>query len=376
MKRKLILALSLLFTMSLSVSAFAAENTTANAENTATAENYKSYAGITPGSIFYSLDKALDNLSVKLASTPSDKIEKLIEIERERLGEIQTLVDSKKVDLGVNTLDALNALADQTSTEINSILNDNNISEDGTKNTDMAIKDAEDFNAASSTALNELKDKLPENAAKKVAAVAEMQSAKKAAVQQMVAARHELNTAKKTVTTAKKALADATKLGDTAAIEKATSDLETANAVLLEKKTAFDNAKKNKSEAIKNSKVGNGHKAKKDDNSSVGDKTTDSSETNTTNNTSTNTTGTTEDNAATTTAPENNTTAAPAENNNTSSTTEIAPAAPNATITKEVTTTEVSKASNDEKIKEHKSSNGNSAKHNSESKKNDNKKGK
>lgn len=370
MKRKFILALSLFFTMSLSVSAFAAENTTTTGNTTAT-ENYKSYAGITPGSIFYSLDEALDNLSVKLASTPSDKIEKLIEIERERLGEIQTLIDSKKVDLGVNTLDSLKALADQTSTQINSILNDSTTAEDGTKNTDTAIKDAEDFNAASSTALNELKDKLPENAAQKVAAVAEMQSAKRAAVQQMVAARHELSTAKKAVTTAKKALADATKSGDTTAIEKATADLTAANATLLEKKTAFDNAKKNKSEVIKNAKVGKGHKAKKDDSADVEDKTTDSSETNTS--TSTNTTGTTE--GSTTTPENNNTTANPTESSNTSTTTEIAPAtaAPSTAITKEATTTEASKDSNDEKIKEHKSNNGNSDKHNNENKKGKNK---
>lgn len=226
MKRKFILALSLFFTMSLSVSAFAAENTTTTPGNTTAAENYKSYAGITPGSIFYSLDEALDNLSVKLASTPSDKIEKLIEIERERLGEVQTLIDSKKIDLGVNTLDALKALADQTSTQINSILNDSTTTEDGTKNTDTAIKHAEDFNAASSIALDKLKDKLPENS-------------------------------------------------------------------------------------------------------------------------------------------------------NTSTTTQIAPeVAPNTTIAKQTTTTEASKDSNDEKVKEHKSNNGNSDKHKNENKKNDNKKGK
>lgn len=375
MKRKFILALSLFFTMSLSVSAFAAENTTSTAENTTATENYKSYAGITPGSIFYSLDEALDNLSVKLASTPSDKIEKLIEIERERLGEIQTLIDSKKVDLGVNTLDALKTLANQTSTQINSILNDSTTTEDGTKNTDTAIKDAENFNAASSIALDKLKDKLPENAAKKVAAVAEMQSAKKAAVQQMVIARHELNAAKKAVTTAKKALADATKSGDTAAIEKAKADLAAANTSLVEKKTAFDNAKKNKSEVIKNEKVGKGHKTQKDDSADTEDKTTNPSEINTS--TSTNTSGTTAGSTASTTATENNTTATSTENSNTSTPTEIAPeVAPNTTITKEATTTEVSKDSNDEKVKEHKSNNENSDKHKNENKKNDNKKGK
>lgn len=353
MKRKFILGLSLFFTMSLSVSAFAAENTT---------DNYKSYAGITPGSIFYSLDQALDNLSIKLASSPSDKVEKLLQIERERLGEIQTLIDDKKIDLGVETLDSLKALADQTSTEINSILDDSNASSDDAAKVDEVVKDAENFNTNSADTLNALKDKLPQNAAQKVAAAAEMQAAKKEAVKQMVNAIHEVNTAKKAVNTAKKALDDATKSGDAAAVEKATADLNAANAVLAEKKTALDNARKNKSEVIKNAKVGNGHKKNAATTTEDKDTTANTNE-NSTNTGSTTTApaaGTTDESTGTTTT-DNNTSTTPAENS--TSTTETPAAASTVTapaaIKAETVTTDSAKKNNNDKEKNNKANNGN-----------------
>lgn len=357
MKKKFILALSLFFSMSLSVPAFAAENTT-TADNTSTTENYKSYAGITPGSIFYSLDEALDNLSVKLANTPSDKIEKLLEVERERLGEIQTLMDSKKIDLGVETLTALKTLSDETSTDINSILNDNNASETDVKNVDTAIKDVENFNTNSVDTLNALKNKLPKNASEKVAAVAEMQTKRKEAVKQMVTARHELNDAKKAVTTAKKALADAAKSGDAAAIQKAKADLDAANTTLSEKKTAFENAKKNKSEVIKSTKVGKGKNTTKN-------KDTDADESTTNTENTAPATGTSD----TTTNTENNTSTTEKDTStSTTETTASAPAptvvAPSTTIENTTTTnTESSKKSDNNKVKKDKPNNENNGNH-------------
>lgn len=348
MKRKFILGLSLFFTMSLSVSAFAAENTT---------DNYKSYAGITPGSIFYSLDQALDNLSIKLASSPSDKVEKLLQIERERLGEIQTLIDDKKVDLGVETLDSLKALADQTSTEINSILTDSSTSGDEAAKVDEVVKDAENFNTNSADTLNALKDKLPQNAAQKVAAAAEMQTAKKEAVKQMVTAIHELNTAKKAVNTAKKALDDATKSGDAAAIEKATADLNAANTVLAEKKTALDTARKNKSEVIKNTKLGNGHKKNTTTTTEDKDTSTDTDE----NTTSTGSTTTTAPAAGTTDESTNTATTdtAPAESAPAAVTDTTSKVTAPATIKAETVTTESTNKNSNDKAKNNKANNGN-----------------
>lgn len=343
MKKKFILALSLFFSMSLSMPAFAAENTT-TADNTSATENYKSYAGITPGSIFYSLDEALDNLSVKLANTPSDKIEKLLEIERERLGEIQTLIDSKKIDLGVETLTALKTLSDETSTEINSILNDNNASETDVKTVNAAIKDVENFNTNSVDTLNALKNKLPKNASEKVAAVAEMQAKRKEAVKQMVTARHELNDAKKAVTTAKKALADATKSGDAAAIEKAKTDLDTANTTLSEKKTAFENAKKNKSEVIKSTKVGKGKNTNKNKDTDADENTTNTENTAPATGTETGTSDTT-----TNTTTENN--ANTTEKDTSTSTTETTTSTPAPTVAAPSTTIENTTAANAENSK-------------------------
>lgn len=273
MKKRFILILSLFFSMSLSMPAFAAETTTPSNNTTAT-ENYRSYAHILPGSIFYSIDEVLDNLSVKFANTPSDKIEKLLKVERERLGDIQVLIDSKKTDLGLKTLNSLKTLSDETSTEISSILNDSNTSEAELKTLDTAIKDVEKFNANSADALNALKNKLSKNAFEKFSAVAEMQAKRKEAVKQMVTARHELNNAKKAVNTAKKALAKAIKSGDSAAIEKAKADLAAANITLSEKKTAFENAKKNKHEVIKNTKLGKDKNAAKNKDANTDENTT------------------------------------------------------------------------------------------------------
>jgi hypothetical protein len=272
MKKKYILTLSLIFSLSFSVPAFAADTTIKTAD-------YKTYAGLTPNSIFYPLDKAIESIQLRFKKDPSKKIEKLLEIQKERLGEIQKLVESDKKDLIPTVLEGLEAVTLQTQTEAVEIVTDANTIETTTDSntsvtdynttTDSTSEVAKETNVIDSTSeaiedtntdsieiLDSIKDQLPKKAQDKLASVIEMQKQKKEAVKQMVAAIHDLNTARKQVDQANKILKDATKSSDSNAITKAQEALNVANDTFTKKQTALETAKTNKQSVIHQAKVG------------------------------------------------------------------------------------------------------------------------
>ncbi|GKU26108.1 DUF5667 domain-containing protein [Clostridium folliculivorans] len=278
MKKKYVLALSLMFSLSFSVPAFAADTTT----NKTT--DYKSYAGLTPNSIFYPLDKAIENIQLRFTKDPNKKIEKLLEIQKERLGEIQTLVEKDKKNLVPIALEGLEYATSQTQTETAKIITDTNVSKpitdsdtttsDNTTTAgstseldkeiaaiDSTTKSIENTNTDSIEILDSIKDQLPQEEQDKLSAVVEMQKQKKEAVKQMVSAIHDLNTARKQVNEANKALKDATKSGDSSAIAKAQETLNVANEAFTQKQTALETAKANKQLVVHQAKVGKGSDA-------------------------------------------------------------------------------------------------------------------
>ncbi|MBK1809554.1 hypothetical protein JHL18_02695 [Clostridium sp. YIM B02505] len=273
MKKKYVLALSLIFSLSFSVPAFAADTSTDKTTD------YKSYAGLTPNSMFYPLDKAIENIKLRFTKDPNKKIEKLLEIQKERLGEIQTLVEKDKTDLVPTALEGLEDVTSQTQTEAAKIITDTNIigaptDLDTTVNDTNATADTpseeikeidviestsdaiEDTNTASIEILDSIKDQLPKEAQDKLASVLEMQKQKKEAVKQMVAAIHDLNTARKQLIEASKSLKDATKSGDLDAIANAQETLNVANDTFTQKQTALETAKTNKQSVIHQAKAG------------------------------------------------------------------------------------------------------------------------
>lgn len=270
MKKKMLLNLAILLSISFSTTAFAAEEGT-----------YKSKAGITPDSIFYKLEIGIENLKLKLMKSGDSKIQYLLNLQEERVGEIEQLVDKNKSALVDKSVTVLEDDSTELSNEINKLTENQNITDAdadkvATEDTTIAEKADSDiekadseiekinteidgFNKNSLEVLNKVKDKLPEQSFEKVTQVIEMQQAKKEAVKAMVESRHELNAAKKELVEAKNALKKAEQSGNKEEIEKAQVALQDAIKQYDGKKEAWITAKENQKEVIMNNKIGKGH---------------------------------------------------------------------------------------------------------------------
>ncbi|GIM29046.1 hypothetical protein CPJCM30710_17120 [Clostridium polyendosporum] len=291
MKKKMLLNLAILLSISFSTTAFAAEEGT-----------YKSNAGITPDGIFYKLDITAENFKLKLMNSGDNKIQYLLKIQEERLGEIEQLVEKNKVVLADKPITILEDASNKLSAEVDKLTENENITDIDTdiekvvtedtaitEKTDSEIEKittkVDDFNKNSLEVLNKVKDKLPEQSFEKITQVIEMQQAKKEAVKEMVESRHALNTAKKELIEAKKALKEAEKSGNKEEIEKAQGTLQDALKQYDEKKNVWNIAKENKKEVIMKNKIGKGHMKttdeSKDDKSKTDEDKTEVSSSNT-----------------------------------------------------------------------------------------------
>lgn len=270
MKKKMILNLAILLSISFSTTAFAAEEGT-----------YKSKAGITPDSIFYKLDTGIESLKLKLTKSGDSKIQYLLKIQEERLGEIEQLVEKDESALVDKSITVLEDDSTELSNEINKLTENQDTAdvdaekvatEDATvtEKTDSEIEktnseikkittEVDDLNKNSLEVLNKVKDKLPQQSFEKITQVIEMQQAKKEAVKAMVQSRHELNAAKKELVEAKNALKKAEQSGNKEEIEKAQVTLQDAIKQYDGKKEAWITAKENQKEVIMNNKIGKEH---------------------------------------------------------------------------------------------------------------------
>ncbi|OBR89679.1 hypothetical protein CLRAG_39410 [Clostridium ragsdalei P11] len=234
MKKIMVLVTSIVVTMSLGSSVFASDATTLTDQ-----------AGITPDSILYSADKAVDNLKVTLSSSEEDKANTLLEIAEERLGESEVMASEDKQDLANTALTDYENNMNEAQTKIEDAIDKAQTSGDEDK-----LKDVEnienkiiDKQKNSLDVLTKLQDKLPNKAKATVAKVIEMQTAKRNALIAVKKERQIYNDAKKQYNEAKAALETAKQSGDEAAI-KAAEDL------LQQKKLALDTEKQNLAKAV------------------------------------------------------------------------------------------------------------------------------
>lgn len=84
MRKCLILTSAFMFMLSLAIPGFAQENNVIS---------YADKAGITPGSIFYPVDVALDDLKVFLTIGDENKTIALTDVAEERLGESEVMLE-------------------------------------------------------------------------------------------------------------------------------------------------------------------------------------------------------------------------------------------------------------------------------------------
>lgn len=260
MKKIIILITSVVITLGMGITAFASDETT-----------LKDQAGITPDSILYPIDTAIDNLKVSLSSSDESKSNTLSNIAEERLGEGEVMINENKTDLADKAIDDYKNVIDEAENKIENLINKTDNQDELKKLEDVENK-VINTQKTSIDVLNKLQGKLPDKAKAKIAKVIEMQTAKNTAILEMKKERATCNKAKKEYNDAKAALEQAKKTGDTAAI------------------AAAENLLQQKQEAL-NTKVGNPNKKEKSNKTSKNnDETQANNQEDTSNTTSTKTT--------------------------------------------------------------------------------------
>jgi hypothetical protein len=259
-KRMLTLILVALFSvsgMSMKVFAEGEINATSSdvlAENSAVSQTtFKEEAGITPDSIFYPVDKFLDEVKVILSFSDGSKVEALLDIATERLGESEVMIEEGKTVEAQEALETYENAITEAGDKLEEIVTENADSEDvkvGEQIADLGeqiTQQQED----SIKVLEGMNEQVSDEAKVVLSKVIEMQTAKKEAVKVMVEARHELNKAKKDYNEAKVSMKKAEKTGDTEAINAAQEKLLTIEEEYNLKKEEYNTAFEEKQETIK-----------------------------------------------------------------------------------------------------------------------------
>lgn len=257
----------------------------ANISGAAFAEGSVSFsdaAGITPDSILYGVDKALDSAKVALSFSDEKKVETIADVAEERLGESEVMVKEGQEDLAKTAIEEYSkdmqeanellqgiikdtegeevapAGNEENSTTTEQSANDQNATkttdEDKVDEEDVKIdedknKDVKELETAiiarqqkAIEVLTAIQEKVSDNAKETIAAVIEMQTAKKEAIAQMVEKREVLTTTKQEVKDAMTKLEEAKKSGNEEAVKAAEEALKASKAKYIESKTDFKEA--------------------------------------------------------------------------------------------------------------------------------------
>ncbi|WP_368487456.1 DUF5667 domain-containing protein [Clostridium sp. BJN0013] len=238
MKKITILVASVVMTLSIGGTTFAA--------NTAT---LKDRAGITPDSILYPADKTVDSIKVTLCFSDETKADKLSQIAQERLGESEVMVSKNKKELADTALNDYQSNMDAAENKIEDAINNNQTvdNQDKLKRLEYIESKITDKQKKSLDVLAALQNKVGDKAKDVVAKVIEMQTAKRDAILALRKERTVYNNTKKQYNEAKAAIEKAKKSGDETTI-KAAEDL------LQQKQQALDIEKQNLTKAIETKK--------------------------------------------------------------------------------------------------------------------------
>lgn len=243
MKKLVTLFTSAVLAASIGTTAFADTNIDTTAKD----------AGITPDSILYPIDLALDNLKLALTSGTLEKAHVEIQIANERLSESIVMTVKNKPSLAAAAAEKYNTNISQAQNTLQTEIKDSADTENNETNDKTAALEnevtAEQEKGAE--ALKDIENKVPEETKAKISSVIEMQTAKIEAVKNMVDARHKLNAARKDYNKAEVALNKAEKSGDTKAIEAAKTSLAASQTAYIQANDTFKKAFAGKQEAIK-----------------------------------------------------------------------------------------------------------------------------
>jgi hypothetical protein len=245
-KNFLTLALAATFTLSsFSIRVHAEESTTAS---------LKALAGITPDSILYPFDKLLDEIRIIFSFTDGSKVETLISIAQERLGESEVMIEAGKNEEALEALDEYKEIIERANEVLDNAAERAEAAEDEKKSEELAEleeKLAEEKDAAVEVIEN-IQERVEDGETREaLSIVIEMQIAKREAVRAMVDARHQLNAARKDYNMARVELKKAQKSNDAEAIAKAEELLKNAEEAYGIEQTNYSEAFLNKQTVVK-----------------------------------------------------------------------------------------------------------------------------
>jgi F0F1-type ATP synthase membrane subunit b/b' len=247
MKKIAILVASVLVLGGFSTRTFAAEANTQTTQPAEAVVSYKEEAGVTPDSLLYVIDKAVDDLRVVLAGSEEKEAAVNADIAEERLGESEVMAEEGKVELAQKALEEYNNAITEAAAKLQAVVvnlgatSEEAVEEDTDSKLEQSIADLEKaiqgVQEKSLVVLDSLKDVVAEESVEAVEDVIEEQTTHKEAVAKFVAERHEFNAAKKSLNMAKVALKKIEKSGNEADIKAAQDKLTAAQTEYMTAQT-------------------------------------------------------------------------------------------------------------------------------------------
>lgn len=254
MKKFGVLLTSIIVAGSLGTTAFADTTTPAATTITTTTEDTTAQnAGITPDSIFYPIDVALDNLKIALTSGTVAKARIELKVADERLSESIVMTIKNKPSLAAQAAQKYSTTITNVEDKLQTELQNNTNTDDTNINAQTTALEqqitAEQQKGTDD--LSNIESKVPEETKQTISNIIETRTARAQAVQNMVQKLHALNDARKAYNKAQVALNKAQKSGDTESINAATSTLTASQTAYNQAKEDFTKAFQSKQEAVK-----------------------------------------------------------------------------------------------------------------------------
>jgi hypothetical protein len=259
MKKISILVASILVFGSFSTRAFASEVSTQSTQTTEATVSFKEDAGITPDSLLYTIDQAVDNLRILIAASDEKEAAVIADIAQERLGESEVMAEKGETELAEKALEEYNDKITEAVDKLQSVVNNSEATsedkfdeklEQNIANLEKAIQEVQE---KSLVVLSGLQEVIAKEAADTVEKVIEEQTAHKEAVAAFVKERHEFNAVKKDLNMAKVSLKKLEKSEDADAISKAKAELTLKQEAYMTAKADLQAAFKTKQAAVKDS---------------------------------------------------------------------------------------------------------------------------
>ena len=230
-----------------------------NTQTTQTSEaevSYKEKAGITPDSLLYVIDKAVDQLRLVLATSEEKEAEVNADIALERLGESEVMVEEGKIELALKALAEYNEKITEAANKLQEVVvnleaiagesSDEAVEENTDTKLEQSIlaleKAIQEAQEKSLIVLDNLKDVVAEESVEAVEEVIEEQTTHKEAVANFVNERHEFNVAKKSLNMATVSLKKIEKSGNEEVVTAAKATLTLAQKDYMAAQTDLHDA--------------------------------------------------------------------------------------------------------------------------------------